>query len=605
MDGGGGSSDWGAGRLRVAVDPERDLACARLPMTDLGNAERWRVRHGDAFRFCAEIGWFAWDGRRWKLLSEERDRLPARIMQSVFSTIRAIRNEAALVSASGYPPPLGMTEKELVRLEAWADAAQTSSYELYLAGMRKAMPDVAEAVHADWLQQRETMDIVLGSGAKAKLWSQSIAAWAKTSESADKIGNVAKLAKAFPDIAVDPGDFDSDRMAINVWNGTLRLERNKVKRGSDEVAAGKSVWKVDGWKIRRHPHRREDLITKLAPVKYAPNAACVEYDTFIGRVQPEDAMRRFIHQWGGLSLTGDIGEQKLAFFYGAGRNGKGTWVEAVAHLAGDYAGSIPIESFLENGVKRRGDQATPDIARLPGVRFLRVSEPEKGSALNEGLIKMVTGGDPVDARHLNKGFFTFLPSFKMTISGNHKPKVKDTSDGIWRRMQLVPWTVTIPETEVDRDLVAKLRGEASGILNRLLTGLLDWQQNGLIVPEQVKQATRAYRDQSDDLGRFLSAICEVGDDPAIRVGARDLFDLFEAWGEASGGSKWTIKGFKGAMEDKGFQQKQSDGMKWIGVRPRPGVTLDDVKHGVWPGATVSDEGGLPAEMPPEDRPAGW
>lgn len=592
-----GSSRGGAGRIRVNVHPEHDLACARLPLTDLGNAERWRVRFGHDFRFCAEIGWFAWDGRRWALLSEEKDALPARVMQSVFATVRGIRNEAALVAASGYPPVIGLGSKQLLELEAWTEAEKTTSYELYLSHAERAGIDAPGGGEVgEWLQSLDPMDVVLGK----KLWSQSIAAWAKTSEGAGKLLSIAKLAKSFPDVAIGPDALDADRMAINVENGTLRIVPNTRKLSDEEraerVAAGKkdAAFVTEGVRIKRFPHERDDLLTKLAPVRYSPNAACPHYDTFIARVQPDAAMRRFIHQWGGLSLTGDIGEQKLAFFYGGGSNGKGTWVEAVAHLAGDYAGSIPIESFLENGTKRRGDQATPDIARLPGVRFLRVSEPEKGSALNEGLIKMVTGGDPVDARHLNKGFFTFLPSFKMTISGNHKPKVKDTSDGIWRRMQLVPWEVNIPAEERDRQLGGKLQAEASGILNRLLEGLIDWRQNGLIEPEQVKNATRAYRDASDELGRFLSALCEVGDDPlACRVRSSELFEYYTAWCEAAGGSFWKAKGFVAAMEDKGFERKTSNGVYWLRVRLRPGLSVEEVKAGVWPDGGGGDEPDLP------------
>jgi putative DNA primase/helicase len=547
------------GRIRALPDPETDLACSRLPLTDLGNAERWRVRFGTDFRFCAELGWLRWDGRRWHLLSEEKDKLPAEVMQSVFHTVRAIRNEAALVAASGLVHGEdGQPYRQEDRLPRnWFDQP----------GRR------------EWFDALPVLDSFVNPKALTK-HSDKIGAWAKTSEGVGKINAVAQLAKAFPEIAIGHDALDAEPMAINVLNGTLRLVRKAERRSSAELAEGKSEWKTGPLRIEKGPHRREDLITKLAPVKYSPAAPCPEYDAFLERVQPDETMRRFIHQWGGYSLTGDTGEQKLAFFYGHGRNGKGTWVEAVAHIAGDYAGSIPIESFLDNGSKRRGDQATPDIARLPGVRFLRVSEPEKGSALNEGLVKQVTGQDPVDARHLNKGFFTFLPSFKMTISGNHRPKIKDDSDGIWRRMQLVPWNVQIAEDAVDRKLGEKLRAEASGLLNRLLEGLIDWVANGLIVPEEVRLATRSYRESSDDVGRFLSTLCEVGE--TVRCGAGELHQLYQAWAEASGGATLHVKAFKTALDGKGFVQKQSDGMKWLGVRPREGVYLDAVKRGEWP-----------------------
>lgn len=557
----GGAGGASGARIRVLPDPEADLACSRLPLTDLGNAERWRVRHGADFRFCAELGWLHWQGQRWKLLSEEKDRLPAEVMQSVFATVRAIGNEAALVAASGHiSGEDGQPHRLLHRLpKGW----------LEIEG-RQA-----------WFDALPTLDRYVNVNTDTK-WSDKISAWAKTSEGIGKLNAVAALAKSFGDIAIKPDDLDADRMAINVLNGTLRFVRKAEKRSSEDVAAGKSQWRTGAWQIDLKPHNRADLITKLAPVTWSPAKKSPEYDAFMARVQPDETMRRFIHQWGGLSLTGDISEQKLAFFYGQGRNGKGTWVEAIAAIAGDYAGSIPIESFLDNGGKRRGDQATPDIARLPGVRFLRASEPEKGASLNEGLIKMVTGGDPVDARHLNKGFFTFLPSFKMTISGNHKPNIKDNSDGIWRRMQLVPWDVQIPAEEVDRKLGDKLRGEAPGILNRLLEGLLDWLTHGLIEPEAVRKATRAYRDDSDELGRFLSDICLVGDPLLYRVKSSDLHQYYTAWCDAAGGTFWKPKGFAKALRDKGFEQKQSNGIWWLGLTLKSGLTIDGVRDGDWP-----------------------
>lgn len=612
--GGGGAQDvvqagvW-AGRLRVAPDPERDLVCCRLPLTDMGAAERWRVRHGADFRFCAEMGWLAWDGRRWKLLSEEKDQVPAAVTWSIACTARAVRNEAALVAASGFPLVLGLSEKERRELDRWTEAHGAANRDAYLHG-----DDSGE--RRRWLEQLEPMDVLLGLK-QGELWSGKVEGFAKACEKAGIVGAAVKWIKGFPDIVVRPDELDTDRMAINVLNGTLRIERNKVKRSSEEVAAGKSVWKVDGWKIRRHPHDRADLITKLAPVKYLPAAQCPLYDGFIARVQPDEHMRRFIHQWGGYSLTGDIGEHKLVFFHGGGRNGKGTWVEAVAAIAGDYAGSIDFASLAEQQGQRRGDQATPDIARLPGVRLLRSSEPKKGVALNDGLIKQLTGADPVDARHLNKGFFTFLPSFKLTISGNNKPHVRDLSHGMWARMQLVPWGVEIPEDEIDRGLGDKLRVEGPGILNRLVEGLLDWREHGLIVPEQVRMATRKYRGDSDDVGRFLAAICVVsGDKGKVRVGAKFLHELYTAWAANAGGADIRIRAFKTALEEKGFEQKPSDGIKWLGLGVKPGVTLEAVQRGEWPAddeasaaesRAQDDEwaSGNGAEWVPDDDPPGW
>lgn len=577
------------GRIRAAIDPELDLACCGLPMTDLGNAERWRERFGSEFRFCPELGWFWWDSRRWLLLSEEKDTVPAELMATIAITVRAIRNEAALVAASGYPTD-HLTDKQEQELAAWAEAHGITSRELYLSGDD-------DGARQRWLEEREPMDVVLGK----TLWSHKIAAWAKSSEAGGMPGRMLKWIKGFRSIVVRPDVFDREPLAINVLNGTLRLVRKAEKRSAEEIADGKSEWHVTGWKVKLHPHERADMITKLAPVKYSPRARCEAYDTFIARVQPDATMRRFLHQWGGYCLTGDTTEHKFAFFYGQGRNGKGTWVEAMAHLAGDYAGSIGIESLLDAGGQRRGDQATPDLAELPGVRFLRVSEPQKGMKFNDGLVKQLSGGDPVKARHLNKGFFEFFPDFKLTISGNTRPGIKDVSHGMWARLQLVPWDTVIGADEIDAELPEKLKAEAPGILNRMIEGLLDWRENGLIIPEAVKQATQAYRDFSDEIGRFLSDLCEVSEDTArVRFPSGELHKFYKAWSEVAGGAGWSAKGFKAAMEDKGFRSIASNGVKWLGVQVRSGIAIEDVVRGEWIGVEVDsgpENGGF--EPPPD------
>jgi putative DNA primase/helicase len=504
-------------RIRVDPDPRADRHCAFLPMTDLGNAERFRARHGHRFRFCKELGWFMWDDRRWALLSEEKDRLPGEVLNAVFHTVRAIRNEAKLIEASGAKenlPPNPTREEEAAALD-------------FIAKWKGKVP---------------------------VLFSELIEGHAKSSEGSNRLGCIANLAKAFPDIMVRADQLDQDREVINVQNGTLVL----VNAGN-EVAV----------RIRRHDPR--DLITKVASVEYDPGATCPEYDGFLNDVQPGASEQRFLDQWHGLSMTGNIREQKLAFYHGKGRNGKSTLVDIMGDIAGDYGGSVGIETFLDQGRGRKGGDATPDLARLPGIRFLRTSEPEKGAKLAEALIKLVTGGEEITARHLNKGFFSFLPSFKLTVSGNHKPKITGHDDGIWRRVMLVPWEVQIPEDQVDERLPEKLRAERAGILNRLLAGLVDYKMNGLVKPESVTRATQKYREASDQLGRFLRE-CTI-DKEGVRSKSSLLFNLFTAWAKANSGGEWSTQGFARAMEDRGYERITSNGVHWEDIQMIK--TLDD------------------------------
>jgi putative DNA primase/helicase len=517
------------GRIAPAKDEALDRQCALYSTTDLGNAERFRTRHGWRFRFCNELGWFVWDDRRWELLSEEKDKIPGKVSLAVFDTVRSIRHEADLVEASGL--------KE--------DLAEDATDE----------------------QRRATLNFIVrwkGSGDNKVpiYYSDTLRDHAKSSEGSQRLGCIANLVKSFGDVAIRADAMDADRMAINVTNGTLRLTRDG-KRQALVDGAWKPITIGDRWGLRLDPHRPEDLISKIAHVVFDLTARSPDYDGFLAVVQPDEKMRRFLHQWGGLSLTGDISEQKLAFYHGKGRNGKSTLVDAWSYIAGDYGGSVAIETFLDQGRGRKGGEATPDLARLPGIRFLRTSEPEKGAKLAEALIKLITGGELIDARHLNKGFFSFLPSFKVTISGNHKPKITGHDDGIWRRVMLVPWEVQIPKEDVDKALPDKLKVEASGIFNRLLEGLLDWRGHGLVEPESVIAATAKYREQSDQLGRFLDECTKAVS--GARSKSSTLFQLFTAWSKATGSAEWQTQGFSKAMEDRGFEKKTSNGVQWLDI----------------------------------------
>ncbi len=544
------------GRIAPAADAEVDRACAKLAMTDLGNAERFFRRHGWRFRFCPELGWFAWDGRRWELLSEEKDKVPGKVSLAVFDTVRAIRHEADLVAASG------------LREEVPDDA-----------------PEEVRAAALDFIYRWKGA----GDNKVPIYFSEMLRGHAESSEGASRLGCIANLVKSFDAIAIRSDAMDADRMAVNVLNGTLRLTQSG-KRWTVVEGVMKQVTMGDRWGAILTEHRPTDLISKVAHVEFKPGAACDVYEDFLATVQPDPKMRRFLHQWGGLSLTGDISEQKLAFFHGKGRNGKSTLVDLWAHIAGDYGGSVAIETFLDQGKGRKGGEATPDLARLPGIRFLRTSEPEKGAKLAEALIKLITGGEPIDARYLNKGFFTFLPSFKVTVSGNHKPKITGHDDGIWRRVMLTPWDVQIAKEDVDKKLPEKLRDEAPGVFNTLLAGLLDWREHGLIEPDGVIAATAKYREQSDQLGRFLDECTEPVE--GARAKSSQLFALYTAWARANGAAEWQQAGFTKAMEDRGFENKRSNGMQWLDIDMVKTVADFEGDQGGY-GADASPYGDMP------------
>jgi putative DNA primase/helicase len=474
---------------RATETPDRrNMRLAFFPLTDLGNAERFRERYLDKLLWCPALGWLCWDGKRWS--REGADDL---VKIAEHDTVRAIQDEARAVRDSG----IGVDGEPRGARDRWVDKDKGIKY------------------------------------------SDTIAKWGRSSEALNKLGALSKRGAPYFAIGVDK--LDADKMKINVRNGTLVVARS-VADGDDYVSF--------------KPHDPADLITKISPVDYLPDAVCPNYDRFIARVQPLEAMRIFLHQWLGVSLTGDVSEQKLAFLYGKGSNGKSVLVDAVSFVAGDYGETVPIETFLDHGKQRNAGQATPDLAILPGVRMLRTSEPEKNSRLAEAMVKLVTGGEPIQARHLNRDFFKFYPQFKLTISGNYRPTISGADEGIWRRLRLVPFNVFIPKEERDIHLGDTLRTEASGILNRLLDGLRLWCDKGLLEPADVTLATAEYRSASDPLGRFLAACTEASGGERVQSSA--LYQVFEAWCKSSGETAWKQKGFSMAMEERGFKRLHSN-----------------------------------------------
>lgn len=506
------------------------MRCAGFPLTDLGNAERFFARHGRDFVFTTGKGWFGWDGRRYNKLDQEKDKVPSDVLAAVYKTVRLIQQEGQFVAATGWAE------------DAFADVPENKA--LKFMASYGGIPNLGG------------MNMIIQPPAEGLPFSEKLARHGRASESDTRLKCIANLAKRW--MTRPLSDFDVDVLAINCLNGTVRLIRDP-----------------DGPRVELSPHSRDDNITKLAPVNYDPDAPAPLYDDFIEWAQPDPKIRRYLHQWGGYSATGDTSVHMLHLWYGRGRNGKSTLIDIWSHCMGDYGGSLGVETFLDQGIKKRGDAASEDIASLPGVRLLRASEPGEGAKLNSALIKYVTGGEPISVRANYGAMFTFKPQFKTTISFNDKPSIPETDDGIWGRVKLVNWTKNImlefwPDgrPKVDYDLPAKLRLEADGVFARMIAGALDWLRHGFIEPASVTAATREYREKSDPIARFLAAC--VRDAPGKRVQSSHLYALFEAWAKASGetgrgGSIWSNKAMSKGLEAKGYQNKVANGVQWLNI----------------------------------------
>lgn len=391
--------------------------------------------------------------------------------------------------------------------------------------------------------------------------------------SGNRARTVAMIQQAEPYLTVPVDAFDADPLLVAVQNGVLRFTRELDAECPEPDAVR---WKGS---FSFEPHRREDLVTKVMPVTYDKDAKCPRFQAFLDRFQPNPLMQRFLQVFHGLGIIGRT-VQALVFHYGGGANGKSTFINAICDLMGAYAQQLSAESLTGQG-QRRGDQATPDLARLPGARLVRVSELPRGEPLKEALVKQLTGGEPMLVRHLNKGFFEFLPVFKAVMSGNDKPRIGGVDHGIWRRMRLVPWEVTIPDAEQREmgEVLAEFAAERSGILNWLIEGARLFLVEGLVTPDEVIAATAEYREEMDPIGSFM-ADCVERTDPSenASVTARQMYEAYVSWSLANARRPWKETAFGSAMPHKGLTKTKERVRRYLDCRLHDVPARPDAQH---------------------------
>jgi len=396
-------------------------------------------------------------------------------------------------------------------------------------------------------------------------------------------GNSAKvdamLRSAMPYLRRPPRELDDRPFLLNVLNGTLELPT--------KVAANDNGTRslIDG-DITLRPHLHSDLKTRCAEVVYDAEATCPLWNAFIARIIPDHPTQLFLQTWFGYVLTGDTGEQQMLIAHGKGANGKSTMMDTIQYIMGDYGLTLPIQTFMFDE-RRRGGDATPDLARLPGGRLVTASEPEVGQRLSESVVKQITGGEKMTARNLHESFFEFMPSFKLVLSVNIKPNIRGQDEGIWRRILLVPFDQYIPPEERDKRLAEKLKAEASGILNWLLDGYRLWRERGLVLPESVKRATEEYRTESDPVGEFMrtATVRETGGS----VQATRLYQIYTKWAGANGISPVSGTSFGRRLSDLGYHKEKMGVMYYTGIA----ITQEEF------GGLESSKGGSGADGAPD------
>lgn len=371
------------------------------------------------------------------------------------------------------------------------------------------------------------------------------AKWGIQSQTAQKIRAMIDLARSMPGIPILPEEFDRDPWLFNCPNGTVDLRDGRLR-----------------------PHLRDDFLTALCPTEFDPDARAPRWEQFIREVTDgDDDLAGFLMRFLGYCLTGITREQVFPILWGPGGNGKSVFLDTIKAVVGpDYASDAAPELFTLSKSK----QHPTELADLWGRRLVVASETEENAVLKIQLVKRLTGDARIKARFLYGNFFEFDRTHKSVLVTNSKPVISEDSEAIWRRIRLVPFTVTIPPERRDPRLLETLRAEAPGILASLVRGCLEWQREGLGTAKVVESASAEYRsrtvrDHSKSIVRFVEGHCEK-DDTAFTL-AEDLRERYEAAGYPA----VTATAFGLGMKSLGFvPERRHGGRGYGGIRLHSG-----------------------------------
>jgi putative DNA primase/helicase len=372
--------------------------------------------------------------------------------------------------------------------------------------------------------------------------------WRKASESQARLSAMTKVASTLQGIAIEHNILDSNPWLLNCTNGTIDLRTGELR-----------------------PHDPADLLTKSTGILYpdgdfpTPNWDEFMRTTFRG----ERTLIEFVQRLIGYSAVGVTKEHILPIFWGSGSNGKSTLLNAILHTLGDYGVQAP-RNFL---MVRHGETHPTELTDLFGARFVSIAETQNGQQFDEGLVKMLTGGERIRARRMRQDFWEFDPTHTPFLATNHRPVVRGGDHGIWRRLVLIPFTATfvdaherakLPDAPLkDPGLTEKLKAEAPGILRWIVEGCLEWQRKGLNPPKSVLAATEEYREESDTFKRWFDDECVTNE--KLRCKAGEAYQSYSDWCETFGEKPMSSVDFARTLFDHGFGKiRRNDGLHYLG-----------------------------------------
>jgi len=338
--------------------------------------------------------------------------------------------------------------------------------------------------------------------------------------------------------SINPHEFDQDDHLFNVSNGYIDLKTGDL-----------------------HDHTPDRHFTKFSNVEYTDKIDCPMWLEFLNQIFDGDQeLIDYLQRAIGYSLSGSTVEQMMFILYGNGRNGKSVFLDVIKEIFGTYTLNIQPQTLM---VKNMSGGANSDIARLQGARLVTTTEPNDGMRFDEGLVKQITGGDEITARFLYGDEFDFKPKLKLWMATNHKPIIRGTDDGIWRRMAIVPFKVQIPKHAIDKQLTSKLKRELKAILNWAVEGYQMWQHIGLAEPHTVAEQRDSYRKEMDPIEAFIEECCVTDSDE--REKSSTLYQAYKDWATSNGEYVMSHTKFGKEMSNK-FKKVLSAGTYYEGVK---------------------------------------
>lgn len=362
--------------------------------------------------------------------------------------------------------------------------------------------------------------------------------------SAPRILALIDMAAAEPGMSVaDPSAFDRDPYLLGIEGGAIDLRTGK-----------------------RLPASPAYRISKCAGVPFDPKAGCPRFEQFLSDILAGDEEVRFLQRFAGYTLTGLVDEEVFLFMQGAGANGKSVLANILSDVLGDYAVTVGSELLA---VTKNDSEVARFKVRLRGVRMALVNEVGHNDTFNDQRVKEIVSREAISGRYLYGEAFDFMPTHKLWVRGNHRPAVRDSGDGMWRRLILLPFLRQFAPVErvpdLDRQLVKE---EGSGILNWCIAGCLAWQRERLSIPASIRQETAQYRDDTDIVGEWIATECEVR--PGLRGSVIGLFESYRHSCASAGVAPKSKPAFVRMMTGKGYRRGASNGRAYLS-----GIDLND------------------------------